>query len=120
LDDGIRSNSGAVNKSSDGPQVYSQLFDACYETVKRAVRVSRRDEPEVYCRMTFAPGEEAQIDFGDIGMLLVDGQPRRVWLFSRYSYYGWCSTRPCRPSWARSVAASRILAVLHRASSLTT
>jgi len=69
------------------------LFDACYETVKRAVRRLRRDEPEVYCRMTFVPGEEAQIDFGDIGVLEVDGERRRVWLFamtlcfSRYSYY---------------------------------
>jgi transposase len=79
-------------------QIYQDLcgaagFDACYETVKRAVRTLRRTEPEVYCRMSFAPGEEAQIDFGDVGMLLVDGQPRRVWLFamtlcfSRYSYY---------------------------------
>jgi transposase len=79
-------------------QIYQDLcgtagFDACYETVKRAVRTLRRTEPEVYCRMSFAPGEEAQIDFGDIGMLLVDGQARRVWLFamtlcfSRYSYY---------------------------------
>jgi transposase len=79
-------------------QIYQDLcsttgFDACYETVKRCVRTLRRTEPEVYCRMNFAPGEEAQLDFGDIGMLLVDGQPRRVWLFamtlcfSRYSYY---------------------------------
>jgi len=79
-------------------QIYQDLcgiagFDACYETVKRAVRALRRSEPEVYCRMQFVPGEEAQIDFGDIGMLLVDGAPRRVWLFamtlcfSRYSYY---------------------------------
>ncbi|MCC7012897.1 MAG: IS21 family transposase [Planctomycetes bacterium] len=69
------------------------LFDACYDTVKRAVRKLRHDEPEVYCRMRFAPGEEAQIDFGDIGVLDVDGQRRRVWLFamtlcfSRHSYY---------------------------------
>ncbi len=69
------------------------LFDACYETVKRAARSLRRDEPEVYCRMTFVPGEEAQLDFGDIGVLTVNGERRRVWLFaltlcfSRYSYY---------------------------------
>jgi len=42
---------------------------------------------------SFAPGEEAQIDFGDIGLLEVGGEQRRVWLFamtlcfSRYSYY---------------------------------
>lgn len=79
-------------------QIYQDLccapgFDACYETVKRAVRVLRQVEPQVFCRMNFVPGEEAQLDFGDIGTLMVDGQPRRVWLFamtlcfSRYSYY---------------------------------
>jgi transposase len=87
-----------VGQGLSATQIYQDLcgtagFDACYETVKRAVRVLRRTEPEVYCRMNFAPGEEAQIDFGDIGMLLVDGVPRRAWLFamtlcfSRYSYY---------------------------------
>ncbi|MSR47463.1 MAG: hypothetical protein EXS13_10455 [Planctomycetes bacterium] len=43
--------------------------------------------------MHFAPGEEAQIDFGEIAALDVGGVKRRVWLFaltlcySRYSYY---------------------------------
>jgi len=87
-----------VAQGLSGVQIYQDLcsrpdFHSCYETVKRAVRVLKRVEPEVYCRMSFAPGEEAQLDFGDIGMLLVDGEPRRVWLFamtlcfSRYSYY---------------------------------
>lgn len=87
-----------VDQGLSGVQVYQDLcsepgFDACYETVKRAVRALKRPEPEVYCRMTFAPGEEAQVDFGEIGRLLVDGKLRRVWLFamtlcfSRYSYY---------------------------------
>ena len=87
-----------VSQGLSGVQIYQDLcvlpgFGACYETVKRAVRTLKHVEPEVYCRMSFAPGEEAQIDFGDIGTLLVDGQPRRVWLFamtlcfSRYSYY---------------------------------
>lgn len=68
-------------------------FDACYETVKRAVRRLRRHEPEVFCRMSFAPGEEAQLDFGDVGTMDVDGTQRRVWLFamtlcfSRHSHY---------------------------------
>lgn len=87
-----------VGQGLSATQIYQDLcgtigFDACYETVKRAVRTLKRVEPEVYCRMNFAPGEEAQIDFGEIGMLLVDGVRRRVWLFamtlcfSRYSYY---------------------------------
>ena len=66
-----------------GVQIYQDLcmqsgFDASYESVKRAVRTLKHVEPEVYCRMSFAPGEEAQIDFGDIGTLLVDGKRRRV------------------------------------------
>ena len=74
-----------VSQGLSGVQIYQDLcvlpgFGACYETVKRAVRTLKHVEPEVYCRMSFAPGEEAQIDFGDIGTLLVDGQPRRVWL----------------------------------------
>jgi transposase len=87
-----------VGQGLSAVQVYQDLctqpgFQACYETVKRAVREIKHVEPEVYCRMTFSPGEEAQIDFGDIGTLLVDRTPRRVWLFamtlcfSRYSYY---------------------------------
>jgi transposase len=70
-----------------------QTIGASYETVKRTVRTLRQVEPEVYCRMHFAPGEEAQIDFGEIAALTVDGVKRRVWLFaltlcfSRYSYY---------------------------------
>lgn len=73
--------------SADAP------FHASYESVKRAVRALRHDEPEVYCRMSFAPGDEAQLDFGDLGVLEVGGERRRVWLFamtlcfSRYSYY---------------------------------
>lgn len=87
-----------VGQGLSAVQIYQDLcgqagFAACYETVKRAVRTLRRTEPEVYCRLHFAPGEEAQIDFGEIGTLAVEGQPRRVWLFamtlcfSRYSYY---------------------------------
>lgn len=87
-----------VGQGLSAIQIFQDLsgesgFDACYETVKRAVRKLRRDEPEVYCRMTFAPGEEAQIDFGELGVLEVGGERRRVWLFamtlcfSRLSHY---------------------------------
>lgn len=57
------------------------------------MRALRRTEPEVYCRLRFRPGEEAQIDFGTIGRLAVDGKMRTVHLFvmtlcfSRYAYY---------------------------------
>ncbi len=79
-------------------QIYTDLqgtsgFDASYETVKRRVRNLRPVEPEVYCRMQFVPGEEGQIDFGDVGRMAVDGRLRRVYLFvltlcfSRMAYY---------------------------------
>ncbi len=78
-------------------QIYQDLcrregFDVSYETVTRRVRILRPPETSVYCRMRFAPGEEAQIDFGDLGMMNVEGAPRRVYLFvmtlcfSRSSY----------------------------------
>ena len=79
-------------------QIYQDLcqepgFAASYETVKRLVRLLRRTEPEVYCRMRYGPGEEAQIDFGELGRLPVEGRARKVYLFvmtlchSRYAYY---------------------------------
>jgi transposase len=79
-------------------QIYQDLlrlegFDASYPTVQRHVKALRVVEPEVYCRLVHEPGEEAQIDFGEIGRLLVEGQWRKVHLFvmtlcySRYSYH---------------------------------
>lgn len=80
-------------------QIYLDLkaahpdFDVSYETVKRFARRFKSQDPKVYQRMTFAPGEEAQIDFGEIGRFQIDGRSRRVYLFamtlcySRYSYY---------------------------------
>lgn len=98
LDQHLPAIEAKVSQGLSATQIFQDLsadplFDACYETVKRAVRKLRIDEPQVYCRMSFAPGEEAQIDFGEIDMLDVGGERRRVWLFamtlchSRYSYY---------------------------------
>jgi transposase len=79
-------------------QIYQDLradagFDASYESVKRRVRSIRPRTAEVYCRMTFKPGEEAQLDFGEISRLRAGDRVRKVYLFamtlcfSRYSYY---------------------------------
>ncbi len=79
-------------------QIYQDLcredeFDASYPTVQRRVRELRQDDPEVYCRMRYAPGEEAQIDFGELGRLEENRRLRKVYLFvmtlcwSRYAYY---------------------------------
>jgi transposase len=79
-------------------QIYQDLsrekgFNASYPTVQRRVRELRTVEPQVYCRMRYAPGEEAQIDFAELGRLPVEGKLRKIYLFvmtlcwSRYAYY---------------------------------
>ena len=68
-------------------------FDASYVTLRRRVADLRQVEPEVYCRMRYRPGEEGQIDFGDIGRLPSGGRNRTTYLFvmtlchSRLSHY---------------------------------
>jgi len=79
-------------------QVFQDLgaredFDASYPTVRRLVQRLRAVEPEVYCRMRFRPGEEAQIDFGEVGRVPDGDRLVRVWLYvmtlcySRLAYY---------------------------------
>ena len=87
-----------VKQGLSATQIYHDLcaredFDASYVIVRRLVHELKQHEPEVYCRMRYEPGEEMQIDFGDVGRFLVDGRERRAWLFvatlchSRYAYY---------------------------------
>jgi len=87
-----------VEQGLSAVQIYQDLcaepgFSASYETVKRAVRTLRRSEPVVYCRQTFAPGDEGQIDFGEVGRMRVGDRMQRVYLFvltlcySRLAYY---------------------------------
>lgn len=87
-----------VRQGLSAVQIYQDLcreeeFDASYPTVQRRVRELRGSTPEVYCRMRYAPGEEAQIDFGELGRLVERGKLRKVYLFamtlcwSRYAYY---------------------------------
>jgi len=65
-----------------------------YSAVRRMVFAIRATlPPEVTCRLDFAPGEAAQVDFGAGPMLLhPDGKPRRTWAFvmtlahSRHQY----------------------------------
>lgn len=89
---------GKVRQGLTAVQIHQDLcreagFDASYETVKRRVQKLRPRAPEVYCRMRYGPGEEAQIDFGEVGRFLVEGRSRKVHLFvmtlcySRYAYY---------------------------------
>jgi transposase len=65
-----------------------------YSAVRRMVAGIRASlPPEVTCRLEFAPGEAAQVDFGAGPILLhPDGKPRRTWAFvmtlahSRHQY----------------------------------
>lgn len=49
--------------------------------------------PEVYIPLIAKPGEEAQVDFGYLGIFIKDNKPVKVWCFSivlshsRYSYH---------------------------------
>lgn len=87
-----------VEQGLSAVQIYQDLerepdFDASYESVKLRVRTLRRTEPAVYCRIRFSPAEEAQIDFGAVGGIPVDGKRRTAHLFvmtlcySRHAYY---------------------------------
>lgn len=68
-------------------------FAASYSSVRRLVRRLRQRQPEVFCRMRYAPGEEAQVDFAEIGRVACAGRSVRAWMFvltlcySRVSYY---------------------------------
>ncbi len=87
-----------VQRGLSAVQIWQELrreptFTTSYETVKRLVRELRPVDIKVYSRLIFRPGEEAQIDFGDVGRMNVGGQMRRVYLFvmtlcfSRYAFY---------------------------------
>ncbi|MBF0381796.1 MAG: IS21 family transposase [Magnetococcales bacterium] len=59
-------------------------FKGSYSSVIRFVRNYRaQQDPEGFCRMEVAPGEEAQVDFGYIGMIYdpVQCKERKAWVF---------------------------------------
>ena len=63
-----------------------------YTTLRDYVAKLRRNTPHAYMVLHSLPGEEAQVDFGYIGILKVNGSPRKAWVFvmslsySRYMY----------------------------------
>ena len=63
-----------------------------YTTVRDYVSKIRKSHPEAYMVLHSLPGEEAQVDFGYIGMFNVNGTLRKAWVFvmslsySRYMY----------------------------------
>ena len=79
---------GQVRLKRNAQGIYQELvdehgFEARYNSVKRFVRSLRRTDPEQFDRLEFAPGEEAQVDYGE-GALTRDpktGRYRRPRLF---------------------------------------
>lgn len=63
-----------------------------YSTLRDYVSKIRKSTPHAYMVLHSLPGEEAQVDFGYIGTLKVNGAQRKAWIFvmslsySRYMY----------------------------------
>jgi len=63
-----------------------------YSGVRHYVQKHRPPKQDVYMVMQCLPGEEAQVDFGYIGTINIDGKARKAWVFimilsySRYMY----------------------------------
>lgn len=63
-----------------------------YTTLRDYVAKIRKSKPHAYMVLHSLPGEEAQVDFGYIGTLKVNGTPHKAWGFvmslsySRYMY----------------------------------
>ena len=61
--------------------IYQDLVDshgytAAYNSVKRFVRALRKKEPEQFDRLSFVPGEEMQVDYGEGAPTLMPGTDR--------------------------------------------
>lgn len=61
---------GQVLLGRNATAIYQELVDRFdfqprYNSVKRFCRALRRQEPEQFDRLTFCPGEEAQVDYGE-------------------------------------------------------
>jgi len=68
-------------------------FSGSYELVKKRVAGLRKREPRVFERLTHSPGDEMQVDFGELCRVEHQGQTVRtwalvvVWPYSRYRYF---------------------------------
>lgn len=86
-----------VNKGLSKQRIYQDLireyqFNGSYSTVRDYVSKIETSDKKVYMVITSLPGEEAQVDFGYIGHIKVNGKPKKAWVFvmslsySRYMY----------------------------------
>lgn len=86
-----------INKGLSRQRIYQDLikeyqFTGSYSTVRDYVNKIIPSNHKVYMVITSLPGEEAQVDFGYIGYIKVNGKPKKSWIFvmslsySRYMY----------------------------------
>lgn len=86
-----------LNKGLSKQRIYQDLvrdynFKGSYTAVKDYSRKLLSTTQKAYMVMTSLPGEEAQVDYGYVGTIKVDGKPRKAWVFimslsySRYMY----------------------------------
>lgn len=67
-------------------------FTGSYDTVKKYVNIIKNQPAKAYMVLNALPGEEAQVDFGYIGTINVNGKHKKAWVFvmtlsySRYMY----------------------------------
>lgn len=86
-----------LNKGLSKQRIYQDLvrdfnFKGSYTAVKDYCRKNLAATQKVYMVMMALPGEEAQVDYGYIGTIKVNGKPKKAWVFimalsySRYMY----------------------------------
>ena len=57
-------------------------YEGAYSTLTEYLRPRRRGgQPEATMRFETAPGEQAQVDWGSLGYVGVDGEKHRIWAF---------------------------------------
>jgi len=75
-----------LEKGQHGRSIYQDLYleeeyRGSYDSIKRFIRNLRKHHRKLYARMETAPGEEAQVDFGQGAPNLKNGKYRRPELF---------------------------------------
>lgn len=86
-----------LNKGLSRQRIYQDLvrefnFKGSYTAVKDYARKLLATTQKAYMVLTSLPGEEAQVDYGYIGTIKVNGKPKKAWVFimvlsySRYMY----------------------------------
>lgn len=85
-----------VSKELSAKRIFQDIkdqgYDGSYDTVKRYVAKIKKNPSKAYMVLHSLPGEEAQVDFGYIGTIKVNGKHKKSWIFimtlsySRYMY----------------------------------